>query len=97
VRLAVRAAGASLLDALITGGKYQCGARCRFPSGLGIRRRGRRRRGRLCAACGVGDRVMASGFVGGFSQTAVVPAAVTSADTGLDVVRERRRAFGPTP
>lgn len=74
VRLAVKAAGASLLDALIAGGKYQVKPPTPFSPGSEFA-------GVVDAVAGdvttlkVGDRVMAGGFVGGFSQTAIVPAA----------------------
>jgi NADPH2:quinone reductase len=74
VRLKVRAAGASLLDALITQGKYQVKPPLPFSPGSEFA-------GVVEAAADdvkslkIGDRVMAGGFVGGFSETAVVPAA----------------------
>jgi NADPH:quinone reductase len=74
VRLAVKAAGASLLDALITGGKYQVKPPLPFSPGSEFA-------GVVDAVAEdvknlkVGDRVMAGGFVGGFSQSAIVPAA----------------------
>ena len=76
VRLNVKAAGASLLDALITGGKYQVKPPLPFSPGSEFA-------GEVDAVADdvrhvkVGDRVMAGGFVGGFSQTAIVPAAAT--------------------
>lgn len=74
VRLAVCAAGASLLDALVAGGKYQVKPPLPFSPGSEFA-------GIVDAVADdvtslkVGDRVMAGGFVGGFSETAVVPAA----------------------
>lgn len=73
VRLRVRAAGASLLDALIAGGKYQVKPPLPFSPGSEFA-------GEIEAVAGdvtalkVGQRVMAGGFVGGFSEIAVVPA-----------------------
>ena len=73
VRLRVRAAGASLLDALIASGKYQVKPPLPFSPGSEFA-------GEVDAVAPdvtslkVGQRVMASGFVGGFAQTAVVPA-----------------------
>ncbi|MBI1211336.1 MAG: zinc-binding dehydrogenase [Alphaproteobacteria bacterium] len=74
VRLNVKAAGASLLDALISGGKYQVKPPLPFTPGSEFS-------GVVDAVADdvttlrPGDRVMAGGFVGGFAQTAVVPAA----------------------
>lgn len=73
VRLKVKASGASLLDALIAGGKYQVKPPLPFSPGSEFS-------GVVDAVAvdvtnlKVGDRVMAGGFVGGFSETAVVPA-----------------------
>ncbi len=73
VRLNVRAAGASLLDALIAGGKYQVKPPLPFSPGSEFA-------GVVDAVAHdvntlkPGDRVMAGGFVGGFSETAIVPA-----------------------
>jgi NADPH2:quinone reductase len=73
VRLRVMAAGASLLDALIAGGKYQVKPPLPFSPGSEFA-------GVIDAVAPdvttpkVGDRVMAGGFVGGFSETAIVPA-----------------------
>jgi len=74
VRLKVRAAGASLLDALITQGKYQVKPPLPFSPGSEFA-------GVVDAVAEdvktlkTGDRVMAGGFVGGLSETAIVPAA----------------------
>lgn len=73
VRLSVKAAGASLLDALIAGGKYQVKPPLPFSPGSEFA-------GVVDAVADdvtmlkPGDRVMAGGFVGGFSETALVPA-----------------------
>jgi NADPH:quinone reductase len=73
VRVRVKAAGASLLDALIAGGKYQVKPPLPFSPGSEFA-------GVVDAVASdvttpkVGDRVMAGGFVGGFSETAIVPA-----------------------
>jgi len=73
VRIRVRAAGASLLDALIAAGKYQVKPPLPFSPGSEFA-------GEVEAAAAdvttvkLGQRVMAGGFTGGFSQTAVVPA-----------------------
>ncbi|MDZ4869000.1 MAG: NADPH:quinone oxidoreductase family protein [Alphaproteobacteria bacterium] len=73
VRLRVRASGASLLDALIAAGKYQVKPPLPFSPGSEFA-------GEVEAVAAdvttlkVGERVMAGGFTGGFSQTAVVPA-----------------------
>lgn len=78
VRLSVKAAGASLLDALIASGKYQVKPPLPFSPGSEFA-------GVVDAVADdvrsvkPGDRVMAGGFVGGFSQTAVVPAAAVIA------------------
>lgn len=73
VRMRVRASGASLVDALIASGKYQVKPPLPFSPGSefagdvedvapGV------------TSPKIGDRVMASGFTGGFSEIAVVPA-----------------------
>ena len=75
VRIRVRAAGASLLDALIASGKYQVKPPLPFSPGSEFA-------GEVEALAGdvahlkVGQRVMAGGFVGGFAESAVVPAVV---------------------
>lgn len=73
VRLTVRAAGASLLDALVTSGKYQVKPPLPFSPGSEFA-------GVIDAVADdvtsfePGDRAMAGGFVGGFSESAIVPA-----------------------
>src|SRR5262249_38806326 len=73
VRVKVRAAAASLLDALIAGGKYQVKPPLPFSPGSEFA-------GVVEAiaddvkAMKPGDRVMAGGFVGGFAEIAVLPA-----------------------
>jgi NADPH:quinone reductase len=73
VRIRVRAAGASLLDALIAAGKYQVKPPLPFSPGSEFA-------GEIeaiapdVATLKAGQRVMAGGFTGGFSQTTVVPA-----------------------
>lgn len=73
VRLRVRAAGVSLLDALIAAGKYQVKPPLPFSPGSEFA-------GEIDAvapdvtALNAGQRVMAAGFTGGFSEIAVVPA-----------------------
>lgn len=73
VRIRVRASGASLVDALIAAGKYQVKPPLPFAPGSEFA-------GEIEAvapdvkALKAGDRVMASGFTGGFSEIAVVPA-----------------------
>lgn len=71
VGLRVRAAGASLLDALIAAGKYQPP----LPFSPGSEFAGEVEAVAAdVATLKVGQRVMAGGFTGGFSETAVVPA-----------------------
>ena len=78
VRIAVRAAGASLLDALVAGGKYQVKPPLPFSPGSEFA-------GEVVEVASdvtlpaLGQRVMASGFVGGFAEQAVVPAAAAVA------------------
>lgn len=73
VRVRVRAAGASLLDALIAAGKYQVKPPLPFSPGSEFA-------GEIDAVGPdvithkVGQRVMAGGFVGGFAESAIVPA-----------------------
>jgi NADPH2:quinone reductase len=73
VRIRVRAAGASLLDALIAAGKYQVKPPLPFSPGSEFA-------GEIEALgddveqLTLGQRVMAGGFVGGFAQYAIVPA-----------------------
>ena len=73
VRIRVRAAGASLLDALIAAGKYQVKPPLPFSPGSEFA-------GEIEALgdgveqFSLGQRVMAGGFVGGFAQHAIVPA-----------------------
>lgn len=73
VRVRVRAAGASLLDALIAAGRYQVKPPLPFSPGSEFA-------GEVDAvgpdvtSPKVGARVMAGGFVGGFAETAIVPA-----------------------
>ena len=73
VRLRVRAAGASLLDALIAAGRYQVKPPLPFSPGSEFA-------GEIDAVGPdvtthkIGQRVMAGGFVGGFAESAVVPA-----------------------
>lgn len=72
-RIRVRAAGASLLDALIASGKYQVKPPLPFSPGSEFA-------GEVEAVAPdvttlkAGQRVMAGGFVGGFAESAVVPA-----------------------
>lgn len=73
VRVRVRAAGASLLDALIASGRYQVKPPLPFSPGSEFA-------GEVEAVAPdvttlkVGQRVMAGGFTGGFAESAVVPA-----------------------
>jgi NADPH:quinone reductase len=73
VRVRVRAAGASLLDGLIAAGRYQVKPPLPFSPGSEFA-------GEIDAVGPdvtthqVGQRVMAGGFVGGFAESAVVPA-----------------------
>lgn len=77
VRLRVHAAGASLVDALIASGKYQVKPPLPFAPGSEFA-------GEVSEIANdvkslrVGDRVMASGFTGGFAQEAVVAAAAAA-------------------
>ncbi len=72
VRIRVRAAGASLLDALIAAGKYQ--VKPPLPFSPGSEFAGEVEAVAPDVALKVGARVMAGGFVGGFAESAVVPA-----------------------
>lgn len=73
VRVRVRAAGASLLDALIAAGRYQVKPPLPFSPGSEFA-------GEIEAvgpdvfSLKAGTRVMAGGFVGGFAESAIVPA-----------------------
>src|SRR5260221_6925209 len=78
IRIAVRAAGASLLDALIAGGKYQVKPPLPFAPGSEFAGEVIETAADVSALV-PGQRVMASGFVGGFAEQAVVPAAAAVA------------------
>lgn len=73
VRVRVHAAGASLLDALIAGGKYQVKPPLPFSPGsefAGVVESV----GPDVTTSKIGQRVMAGGFAGGFAESAIVPA-----------------------
>ncbi len=73
VRVRVRAAGASLLDALIASGRYQ--VKPPLPFSPGSEFAGEVEAvGPDVTTLKIGQRVMAGGFTGGFAESAVVPA-----------------------
>jgi NADPH:quinone reductase len=72
VRIRVRVAGASLLDALIAAGRYQ--VKPPLPFSPGSEFAGEIEAVGPDVALDVGTRVMAGGFAGGFAEYAVVPA-----------------------